>query len=83
MTFLFAGTASQSGEVEDALGNDFTLAGLGEGDQFARDRDVDQPGENGSIPSAQNYGLAPLEPCRIGPVDGQCRDVVQRGLNGP
>ena len=23
-----------------------------------------------------------MEPCRISPCDGQCRDVVQRGLNG-
>ena len=23
-----------------------------------------------------------MEPCRISPSDGQCRDVVQRGLNG-
>jgi len=23
-----------------------------------------------------------VEPCRISPCDGQCRDVVQRGLNG-
>ena len=83
MTFFFAGAASQAGEVEHALGDDLALIGLGKSDQFARHRDVNQALENGSVPSAQDYGLASLEPCRIGPVDGQCRDVVQRGLNRP
>ena len=59
------------------------VTGLGKGDQIARNRDVDQALKNGSVPSAQDDGLASLEPCRIGPADGQCRDVVQRGLNGP
>ena len=46
------------------------------------DRDVDRAAEDGSVPSAQQNGLAPVEPCRICPADGQRRDVVQRGLNG-
>ena len=37
--------------------------------------------EDGCVPSAQQYGLPPLEPGRVCLADGQRRDVVQRGLN--
>ena len=49
---------------------------------MARGRDIDRAAENWGVPSAQQYGLPPMEPGRIGPTDGQRRDVVQRGLNG-
>ena len=55
---------------------------IGKGHELARNRDIDWPTEIGSVPSAQQNGLAPCEPCRIRPTDGQRRDVVQRGLNG-
>ena len=81
--FLVAtGTGSQSGQVEHALGDEFAIANFGEGQKPACHRDIDCAATIGRIPSAQQNGLAPVEPCRISPCDGQCRDVVQRGLNG-
>src|SRR5271166_5658563 len=82
MTFLSAGAAMQSGEVENALGDDFATADFSEGYQSARRCDVNHAAENGCIPSAHQNGLTPLEPCRVCLADGQGRDVVQRGLNG-
>src|SRR6201992_3813083 len=75
-------TGSQSGQVEHALGDEFAIANFGEGQKPACHRDIDCAATIGRIPSAQQNGLAPMEPCRISPCDGQCRDVVQRGLNG-
>ena len=82
MTLSFAGAALQAGEVEHALGDDFAAVHFGQSNQLARSRHMDRAAENGGIPAAQQNGLAPLEPCRIRPADGQRRDVVQRGLNG-
>src|ERR1700709_2381971 len=78
----FASAALQAGEVEHALGDDFAAVDFGKGDKLARNRHIDRAAENGGIPAAQKNGLAPLEPCRICPANGQRRDVVQRGLNG-
>src|SRR4051812_6148189 len=66
---LTAGTADQPGQVEHALGDDFAAVDLGEGQKLARDRDMDRAAENRSIPSAQQNGLASLQPGRICPTD--------------
>ena len=76
------GSAHQAGEVEHALGDDFAAVHFGQSQQLARSRHIDRSAENGSVPSAQQNGLASLQPCRICPADGQRRDVVQRGLDG-
>jgi hypothetical protein len=55
---------------------------LGEGHQVARCQHVHESGEDWGVPPAHQHGLAPLEPSRIRPTDGQRRDVVQRGRNG-
>src|SRR5665213_2000061 len=81
-SFLDAGAANQAGEVEHALGDDFAVVQIGKGHQLAGYRGIDWTAEIGSIPSAQQNGLASLQPRRIRPTDGQRRDVVQRGLNG-
>src|ERR1700720_2006556 len=80
--FSCAGAAGQAGEVEYALGDDLAAVHFGKGNQPSYRGDVDRAAQNRSVPSAQQNGLAPLEPGRIGPADGQRRDVVQRGLNG-
>ena len=72
----------QTGQVENALGNDFAAICFGEGQEAARDRDKTDTADDRSIPSAQQNGLAPLEPRRICPANGLRRDVVQRGLDG-
>ena len=82
LSWLRAGTGSQSGQVEHALGDEFAIANFGKRQKPACHRDIDCAATIGRIPSAQQNGLAPMEPCRISPCDGQCRDVVQRGLNG-
>ena len=58
------------------------MVDLGERQQLALNRDMDRPTNDGSVPSAQQNGLASMKPCRIRPADGQRRDVVQRGLDG-
>src|ERR1700758_2812306 len=80
--FLRTGAAPQAGQVEYALGDDLAVVDLGKGHEQARCRDIDRAAENGGVPSAQQYGLASLQPGRVGPADGQRRDVGQRGLNG-
>src|SRR6185369_284978 len=75
-------SAQQAGQVEYALGDDFAVVQFGQGQKLARNRDVNRTTEIGCVPSAQQYGLAPCEPCRVCPADGQRRDVVQRGLDG-
>src|SRR6266480_1677115 len=80
--FSYAGAAGQAGEVEHALGDDYATVDFGKGYQPSCRGDVDRAAQNRSVPSAQQNGLTPLEPGRIGPTDGQRRDVVQRGLNG-
>lgn len=72
----------QPGEVEHTLGDDFATVHIGKSDKVARSRDIDRTAEKWCVPSAQENGLAPLEPRRICPADGQRRDVVQRGLDG-
>ena len=72
----------RSGERDRAREAWHTVVDFAKGEQAARDRDVDRTAEIGSVPSAQQNGLAPLEPCRIRPADSQRRDVVQRGFNG-
>src|SRR5215831_11461919 len=80
--FLAAGAARQAGQVEYALGDDFAVVDLGKGHEQARRRDIDRAADDRSVPSAQQNGLASLQPGRVGPADGQRRDVGQRGLNG-
>jgi hypothetical protein len=80
--FVSAGSSCEAGEVEYALGDDFTVVHFGESQKLARDRDIDWPTKNRSVPSAHYDGLASLKPRRVCPADGQRRDVVQRGLNG-
>src|SRR5436305_1945779 len=75
-------TCDKSGQVEHALGDEFAIANFGKRQKTACHRDIDCAATIGRIPSAQQNGLAPVKPCRISPCDGQCRDVVQRGLNG-
>src|SRR5262250_3235220 len=81
-TWFLAAAARQAGQVEYALGDDFAVVDLGKGHEQARRRDIDRAADNGSVPSAQQNGLASLQPGRVGPADGQRRDVGQRGLNG-
>src|SRR4051812_36337927 len=81
-TFPRTGAACEAGQVEHALGEDLAAVNLSQGNQAARCRDIDRTAEYRSIPSAQQNGLATLEPGRIGPADSQRRDVVQRGFNG-
>jgi hypothetical protein len=78
---LSAGTAMQSGQVEDALGDDLSAVDFGKGNQSPGGRDINRTAKDGSVPSAHENGLAPLEPRRVCLADGQGRDVVQRGLN--
>src|ERR1700739_1776185 len=80
--FLAAGTASDAGQVEYALGDDLAVVDLGKGHEQARRRDIDRAADDKGVPSAQQNGLASLQPGRVGPADGQRRDVGQRGLNG-
>src|ERR1043166_9876475 len=79
---LTAGAACEPGQVEYALGDDFAVVDLGKGHEQARRRDIDRAADDGCVPSAQQNGLASLQPGRVGPTDGQRRDVDQRGLNG-
>src|ERR1051325_6747879 len=65
-----------------AVGARLAAVHVGQGEQLARDRDINRSAKDGCIPSAQQNGLASLQPRRVCPADGQCRDVVQRGLNG-
>src|SRR6516165_4951257 len=80
--FLTAGAARQAGQVEYALGDNFAVVDLGKGHEQARRRDIDRAADDRCVPSAQQNGLASLQPGRVGPADGQRRDVGQRGLNG-
>src|ERR1700724_2432718 len=79
---LAAGAAREAGQVEYALGDDFAVVNLGNGHEQARRRDIDRAADDGGAPSAQQNGLASLQPGRVSPTDGQRRDVGQRGLNG-
>src|ERR1043165_3100464 len=67
---LTAGAARQPGQVEYALGDDFAVVDLGKGHEQARCRDIDRAADNGSVPSAQQNGLASLQPGRVGPAGG-------------
>src|SRR5262245_6604018 len=81
LPFCWAAVAYQPGQVEHALGDDLAAFRLSEGHQLASGCDINGAAEDWSVPSAQQDGLAPLEPCRIPSANGQRRDVVQRGLN--
>src|ERR1700760_3246250 len=59
-TLWSAGSAMQSGQVEHALGNDFSAVDLGKGNELTRRRDVQRAAEDGGVPSAHQDGLAPL-----------------------
>ena len=50
------------------------------GDELTARSDLNHAAEDGGVPSTQQNGLAPMEPCRICRANGQRRDVVQRGL---
>jgi hypothetical protein len=82
LTFMSAGAPYEAGEVENALGDDLATVHIGQGHELARNPHTYRTVDHGSVPSTQQNGLAPLEPGRICPTDGQRRDVVQRGLNG-
>ena len=69
-------------KVDGERAYDLAAVHFGERDQPACDRHAHKTAEHGRVPSAHQHGLAPLEPGRIRPADGQRRDVVQRGLNG-
>src|ERR1700730_8528384 len=80
---LDAGAAQQAGKIEYAFWDNFSPIHLGKCYEPARSRHVDCAAQNGSVPSTQQDGLTSLEAGRVRPADGQRRDVVQRGLDGP
>src|SRR5262245_18383100 len=69
-TFMSAGSALQSGQVEHALGDDFATVHCDQSNQRIRGRYVDRPTDDRSVPSAHKNGLTPLAPGHIGPADG-------------
>ena len=52
------------------------MVDLGERQQLTLNRDMDRPMGNGSVPSAQQNGLASVKPRRICPADGQRRQLL-------
>src|SRR6185436_4855450 len=62
VTFLQPAASHQPGHVEYALRDDLAAVYFGQSHKLARDRDINRAAKDGSIPSAQQNGLASLKP---------------------
>src|SRR4029079_14666714 len=62
VTFLYPAASHQPGQVEYALGDDLAAVDFGQSHKLARDRRINRAAKDGSIPSAQQNGLASLKP---------------------